>query len=124
MIEAAPEVVLAIAARIMSLEASQGTPLSLLTPFVKAVETGIESLNIIRKDFSRKGGRVPTTDALQEQILVAVADQPDITPGQLEIKLRGEFGVGVVTSIDEHSEVVADEHVGQPVWAGGDWCEP
>jgi len=58
------------------------------------VETGIESLNIIRKDFSRKGGKVSTTDALQEQILVAAADQLDLTPGQLEIKLRGELGAG------------------------------
>jgi len=64
--------------------------------------------NAFQSDFSRKGGSAPRCDALQSLIEAIVVENPKITQGQLMRELRRDRAVGIVTSIDEKSDALAD----------------
>ena len=65
--------------------------------------------NAFQSDFSRKGGSAHRCDALQSLIETIVVENPKITQGQLLRELRRDRAVGIVTSIDEESDTLADE---------------
>jgi hypothetical protein len=64
---------------------------------------------IALKGLARKGGYAPKGDALQELILEIVRKDPSISEKQLIVMLEGEAGAGVVTSIDEPSDVLGGD---------------
>lgn len=58
--------------------------------------------------FARKGGKAPKRNALQEVIDEVVRQNPNITVPQLIQALKGDAGAGVVTSIDEPSDLLLE----------------
>lgn len=60
------------------------------------------------KYFARKGGEAPKENALQEVIEEIARQNPKITAPQLIRALAGDAGAGVVTSIDQLSDLLLE----------------
>jgi hypothetical protein len=65
--------------------------------------------NTFQSAFSRKGGKTPKCDALQNLIREIVLEKPKITREQLLRELKSNRVAGVISEIDEQSVVKADE---------------
>ena len=84
------ETLLEIATKDMHSDAVRGFPLKLHKTIEKALEDAEGTARTVQSAFSRKGGRAPKSDALQDLILqIAIAD-PRVTAGRLLQLLNGD----------------------------------
>lgn len=93
----------------MCSQTSRGIPLPWQKSFEVALADAESAKSIIHEELSRKGGRAPKSDALQDLIREIVRHNPGITQPQLLDQLKGEAGVGVVESIDQEADVLAGD---------------
>ncbi len=75
----------------------------------QALADAEKSKSTFQTAFSRKGGRAPKCDPLQGLIREIVLAKPKITQGQLLRELKSNRVAGVISKIDEQSDVKADE---------------
>jgi hypothetical protein len=90
-------------------EIIRGVPMMSQKSFDQALADAEMAEKTFHSAYSRKGGSAPRCDALQTLIEVIAAESPKITPGQLWRELNGDRGAGTISSIDEESDVKADE---------------
>jgi hypothetical protein len=93
----------------MSSEIVRGIPLKQQKSIEKALEDAEKARAIFQSGFSRKGGKTPTCDTLQTLIEQIAREKPKINARQLALALKGDRGVGTVTSIDHEAYVKAGE---------------
>lgn len=98
-----------VAERDMRSENVRGVPIKSQKPLEQALADAAEAKNIFQREFSRKGGCAPRCDALQSLIQEIVVENPRITQGQLLRELKCARWAGTIPSVDEESEVKADE---------------
>jgi hypothetical protein len=103
------EAILQIAVLDVNSEESRGVPLRHQQSFEHALEKAERAKEIVLTELARKGGSAPKGNALHELILEIVRKDPSISEKQLLEMLEGEAGAGVVTSIDEPSDVVGGD---------------
>jgi hypothetical protein len=77
--------------------------------FDQALADAEMAMKTLQSGFARKGGRPTRCDALQGLIEEIAIENLEITPGQLRRELNGDRGAGTILSIDEESDVKADE---------------
>jgi hypothetical protein len=102
------EAILEIAINDVRSETSK-VSIRLQKPFDQALADAEKTMDIVQRAFSRKGGKAPKRDALQALIQEIVIQKPKITAGQLLYRLKGDWGAGIVTSIEEESDVRGGE---------------
>ncbi len=105
----ADELLYEVARTDMSSETLRQVPIKLRKSLGQALADAEKIRRIYQIAFARKGGRAVKSDALQWVIEEIVLKNPTITIRQLFFKLKGEIGQGTVTSIDEESDIRADE---------------
>lgn len=77
--------------------------------FEICLRKGEETKGIVLEEMSRKGGRTPRRDALNDVIWSVLLKNPKIPESELLKGLAGEDGAGIVTRIDSPSESPAAE---------------
>ena len=93
----------------MNFEILRGVPVKLRKSMERALADAAGAKDAFHADLSRMGGRARKSDALQDLILELVGKDQDMTESELLDKLKGEAGAGVVTSIDEPSDLLAGD---------------
>lgn len=84
-------------------------PIKSQKPFDQALADAEKLKNTVQSAFSRKGGKTPKCDALQSLIREIVLEKPKITREQLLRELKSNRVAGVISKIEERSDVKADE---------------
>jgi hypothetical protein len=77
--------------------------------FEICLRNGQEAKDIVLEEMSRKGGKTPRRDALNDVIRSILLMTPEIAESEMLKKLEGEDGAGVVIKIDSPSECPAGE---------------
>lgn len=103
------EALYGIAKHYMYSETIRGVPIGAQTTLEQALADAEHSKQLVQRDFSRKGGKAPKSDALQDQILRRARRNPRITQEQLKEWLNSEVGEGVISTIDGESDVLAGD---------------
>lgn len=98
-----------LAKRDMDFEAARGVPIKQQKTLEQTLADAAQVRSTVHAELSRKGGKAPKSDALQELILEIVLTHPNTSEKELLKMLAGEAGAGVVTSIDEPSEPLAGD---------------
>lgn len=93
----------------MSSETLRQVPIKSQKSLEQALADAEKVRRIYQSVLARKGGKAFKGDALQLVIEAVVLKNPTMTIRQLFFKLKDEIGQGTVTSIDEESDVRADE---------------
>lgn len=103
------EAILQIAVMDVNSELSRGVPVRQQQSFECALEKAEKAKEIVLTAHARKAGKAPKGDALQELIVELARKDPNISEKELLQMLAGEAGAGVVTSIDEPSELLGGD---------------
>jgi hypothetical protein len=93
----------------MNFEILRGVPVKLRKSLERALADAAGAKGVFHANLSRMGGRARKSDALQDLILELVGEDLDMTESELLDKLKVEAGAGVVISIDEPSDLLADD---------------
>jgi hypothetical protein len=103
------DVIFTIATKDMRSETSRGIAVRAQKSFEQALADAEDTLQLVRSDFSKKGGRKHKSDSLQDLILKLVRENARITGNQLLGRLKTEAGEGIITAVDGWSDVLAGE---------------
>jgi len=103
------DVIFTIATNEMRSETSRGVSARAQKTFELALADAENTLQLVRNDFSRKGGKKHKSDSLQDLILKLVRENTRITGNQLLEKLEDQSGDGIISSVDGWSDVLAGE---------------
>jgi hypothetical protein len=108
------ETIFELAQKDMAFEMARTIPIRFQKTLEQALADAAESVRISREALSRKGGKAPKTDTLQELIVEIVRQKPAIQQQQLFYQLNAAVGKGVISSVDLESQRVCFLTGGRP----------
>jgi hypothetical protein len=103
------EAILQIAVMVVNSEESRGVPIREQQSLAQALEKGAKAKRFVLTGLAHKGGKAPKDDALNELIAQRLRKYPRMGVMQLLAELEGEVGAGVVTSIDNPSDLLVGD---------------
>jgi len=98
-----------LAMKDMRSEIARAVPVRSQKSFEQALEDAEGARSIVQSAFSRRGGKMPKSDALQDLIREVAFWDPGITVRQLLRELMRRQGEGVVVSIEGKCQTLAGE---------------